>query len=132
MGEYIVEERRAMKQPLWVPSEQRRRQANLTRFLGVVNATYRLGMESYAQLWEWSVARIPEFWAAMWDFAQIRASTRYEDVVDDLDRFPGARWFPGARLNFAENLLRHGNSGRPALVFRSETQRPAVMTYAGL
>ena len=131
MVEYIVEERRVMKQPLWVPSEQRKRQANLTRFLSHVNGRYHLGIESYAQLWEWSVAHIPDFWAAMWDFAEIRASQRFEQVVDDLARFPGAQWFPGARLNFAENLLRHAER-RPALVFRGETQQSSVMTYAEL
>jgi len=121
-----------MKQPLWVPSEDRRRRANLTRFLGDVNARFHLRLQSYPQLWEWSVAHIPEFWAAMWDFAGIMASRPYDRVVDDLARFPGARWFPGARLNFAENLLGHGQGAQPALVFRDETQQRAMVTYAEL
>ena len=121
-----------MTQPLWVPSEQRRRRSNLTKFLGQVNERYHHRLESYTQLWEWSVERIPEFWAAMWEFARIRASRPYDRIVDDLTRFPGARWFPGARLNFAENLLGHGESARPALIFRDETGRSSVMTYAEL
>src|SRR3990172_126048 len=54
-----------MTQPLWVPSEQRRRGSNLTKFLGQVNGRYHRRLESYPQLWEWSVERIPEFWAAV-------------------------------------------------------------------
>ncbi len=116
-----------MKSPLWTPSDQRRREANLTRFLQQVNATHRLDLQSYPQLWEWSVGRIPDFWAAVWEFAQIRASAPYATVVDDLTVFPGARWFPGARLNFAENLLRHADD-RPALIFVGETRPPSTMT----
>ena len=121
-----------MKQPLWIPSEERRRGANLTRFLGLVNGRHGLALATYPQLWEWSVTHIPEFWAALWDFAGIRSSAPYGQVVDDLDKFPGARWFPGARLNFAENLLSRGDAGRPALVFRREDGLRASLTYAEL
>lgn len=120
-----------MKGPLWEPTEQRRRQANLTRFMAQVNGRYNLSLRSYPELWEWSVARIPDFWAAMWEFAEIRASRGYTHVVDDLTAFPGTTWFPGARLNFAENLLRDADT-RPALVFRGETYKSATMTYAEL
>lgn len=120
-----------MKEPLWVPCEERRRLANITRFIDAVNQRHGLSIDSYAGLWEWSVERIPEFWETMWEFAGIRASHPYTRVVDDLSRFPGARWFEGARLNFAENLLRYRDD-RPALVFRGETQRAGMMTYAEL
>ncbi|HHH40479.1 MAG TPA: acetoacetate--CoA ligase, partial [Chloroflexi bacterium] len=96
-----------MKKPLWIPSEERKRQANITRFIRHVNETYGLAITNYPELYRWSVEQIPDFWATMWDFADIRASQGYTQVVDDLTRFPGARWFPGARLNFAENLLRY-------------------------
>ncbi len=121
-----------MKSPLWEPSGLRRREAHLTRFIEHVNRMHHLDIQSYPQLWEWSVRRIPDFWAAMWEFAQIRASQPYTRVIDDLTAFPGAKWFPGARLNFAENLLRHYESQRPALIFRGETQKSSVMTYAQL
>jgi acetoacetyl-CoA synthetase len=67
----------------------------------------------------------------MWDFVEIKASKRYDKVVDDLKRYPGARWFPGARLNFAENLLRYRDD-RLAFIFKGETQKSAKMTYAEL
>jgi acetoacetyl-CoA synthetase len=116
---------------LWSPSQERVRQANITRFIELVNRKYGLKIESYRELYDWSIERIPEFWAAMWEFANIIASRGYDKVVDDLTRFPGARWFPGARLNFAENLLRHDDD-RPAFVFKGETQRSARMTFAEL
>src|SRR5574337_891809 len=120
-----------MKQPLWVPSEARRRATNLTRFIDLVDRRHGLGVRSYRELWEWSVAQIPEFWTAVWDFAGIVASRGYDQVVDDLTRFPGARWFTGARLNFAENLLRRRDQ-HTAFVFRGETQRAVRLTYAEL
>jgi acetoacetyl-CoA synthetase len=120
-----------MKQPLWVPSEERKRQANITRFTALVNEKYGLNLNSYAELYSWSVENIPAFWATMWEFANIKASRGYDAVVDDLTKFPGAKWFPGARLNFAENLLRYRDD-RPAFIFRGETQKTARLTYAQL
>lgn len=120
-----------MKKPLWVPSEERKREANITAFIQQVNAAHGLEISNYPQLYRWSIDNIPDFWATMWEFAGIRASRGYTEVVDDLSRFPGARWFPGARLNFAENLLRYRDD-HLAFIFRGETQRTATMTYAEL
>jgi acetoacetyl-CoA synthetase len=120
-----------MRTPLWVPSEERKRQANITRFMNVVNAQHNLNFESYNELYRWSIENIPAFWAAMWDFAEIRNSRGYNHVVEDLSRFPGAKWAPGARLNFAENLLRHRDD-QLAFVFIGETQTSKRMTYAEL
>ncbi len=120
-----------MKKPLWEPSEERKNQANMTRFIGLVNEKYGLEINSYHQLWNWSVENIPDFWATMWEFAGIKASRGYTEVIDDLSKFPGARWFSGARLNFAENLLRYRDD-QTAFIFKGETQKSATMTYAEL
>ena len=120
-----------MKVPLWTPSEERVRNANMTRFMAFVNRKHGKEFKSYLDLYHWSVDRIPDFWAAMWEFADIRASKKYEKVIDDLSRFPGAKWFPGAKLNFAENLLRYRDD-RVAFIFKGETQKSARMTYAEL
>ncbi|MFQ5999620.1 MAG: acetyl-coenzyme A synthetase N-terminal domain-containing protein, partial [Candidatus Bathyarchaeia archaeon] len=114
---------------LWQPSEERIKQANMTRFIDFVNKKYGLEINSYAQLYKWSIENIPDFWAAMWEFGGIKASRGYDKVVDDLSKFPGARWFIGARLNFAENLLRHRDY-HAAFTFKGETQKSARMTYA--
>jgi acetoacetyl-CoA synthetase len=114
-----------------MPSEERKRQANITRFMDKVNTQYKLKLRSYPELYQWSVENIPDFWAAVWDFAEIRASNHYEQIIDDLKKFPGAKWFPEARLNFAENLLRYRDD-QPAFIFRGETQTSKRMTYAEL
>jgi acetoacetyl-CoA synthetase len=120
-----------MRKPLWVPSEERVEQANITRFMKFVNERHSVGFDSYDQLYEWSIGSIPEFWEAMWDFGRVKASRGYDVVVDDLGKFPGAGWFVGARLNFAENLLRFRDA-HLAFVFRGETLKSARMTYAEL
>ena len=120
-----------MRQPLWTPSAERVAEANMTRFIDFVNRTRGPSVGTYADLYRWSVERIPEFWASVWDFVEIKASRRFDKVVDDLSRYPGAEWFPGARLNFAENLLRFRDD-HPAFVFRGEGGRSATMTYAEL
>jgi len=120
-----------MKQPLWEPDERRRRQAHLTAFMAQVNAAHQAGVGTYPELWAWSVEHLPEFWAEVWTFAGLHSATPYTLVVDDLTRFPGASWFPGARLNFAEHLLRCRDD-RPALIFRGETARRSTLTYAEL
>ena len=120
-----------MRSPLWIPSEERKQQANITRFIEQVNAWYGLNISSYAELYHWSVESIPDCWAAIWDFVGIKSSQRYDQVVDDLTKFPGARWFPGARLNFAENLLRYRDD-RLAFIFKGETQTSRRMTYSEL
>ena len=119
------------KTPLWVPTEEHKRQANLTRFISLVNRKYGLALESYADVYRWSIEHIADFWATVWEFADIKASRGYDEVVDDLHKFPGARWFRGAQLNFAENLLRYRDD-HVALIFQGETHKAARMTYAEL
>ena len=120
-----------MKVPLWQPSEERKKNAAMTRFMALVNERHGARFSSYGGLYDWSVANIPQFWAAVWDFVGVKASRGYEVVVDDVTRMPGARWFIGAKLNFAENLLRYRDE-QTAFVFRGETQRTTRMSYAEL
>ncbi|NWG05776.1 MAG: acetoacetate--CoA ligase [Chloroflexi bacterium] len=120
-----------MKTPLWIPSEERKREANITRFMDAVNARHRLNLVSYTDLYQWSVENIPDFWATMWDFGGIIASRLPEKAVTDIKKFPGTDWFPGARLNFAENLLRYRDD-QPAFIFKGETRSSKQMTYAEL
>ncbi len=120
-----------MRKPLWVPPEERVKHANITRFISFVNERHDLEIDSFDQLYKWSIEKIPEFWGAMWEFGEVRASRRYDVVVDDLGEFPGARWFVGARLNFAENLLRHRDAN-VALMFKGETLKSGTTTYEEL
>jgi acetoacetyl-CoA synthetase len=120
-----------MRKPLWIPSEEWKKQANISRFISFVNARHGLEIQAYPDLYKWSVENIPDFWGAVWDFVEIRASRRYDVVAEDLDKYPGTKWFPGARLNFAENLLRHGDD-RLAFISRREDSKSGKMTYAQL
>ena len=120
-----------MKTPIWKPSKEVKKRANITRFISFVNKKYGLKIDSYDELYDWSIKEIHDFWAAMWEFALIKASRQYDQVIDDLKHFPGAKWFGGARLNFAENLLRYRDK-HTAFIFRGATQKSARMSYAEL
>ncbi len=120
-----------MRKPLWVPSEERKRDANITRFMKVVNHRFGLTLAAYSDLYIWSVDNIPDFWLTVWDFVEIKASKKYDSVATDLSVMPGTKWFPGARLNFAENLLRYRDE-QLAFIFIGETQKSKRMTYAEL
>lgn len=120
-----------MREPLWIPSEEWIKNANMTRFIEYVNHRHGTQFKAYDELYRWSINNIPEFWAAMWDFGQIKASKGYDLVVDDVSKFPGAKWFVGARLNFAENLLRYRDD-HIAFIFKGETQKSGRMSYAEL
>jgi acetoacetyl-CoA synthetase len=81
-----------MKTPLWKPSKERIKHANITRFIEYVKEKEGEDFRAYAELYQWSVEKIPDFWARLWEFAGIKASRGYDRVVDDLKKFPGATW----------------------------------------
>lgn len=116
---------------LWTPSDERVKSSNMYRFIEFVNERFGKEFEGYEELYTWSVDDIADFWQAVWEFTDIIASEPYREVIDDPRKMPGARWFEGARLNFAENLLRYRDD-REALVFKGEGREPVRMTYAEL
>ena len=120
-----------MAELLWKPSPQRIEQANLTRFIRFVNKNQGTDFQDYAGLYDWSIKNIPAFQEALWQFYEPIHSKSYDQVVQGLDKMPGAKWFVGAELNFAENLLRFRDE-REALVFRSEPGETRRITYAQL
>lgn len=120
-----------MAKMLWAPSEERIKQTNMYRFMHFINERHGTSFDEYTPLYRWSIENIPDFWASMWDFAGIKASKRFDQVIDDPGKMPGARWFAGAELNFAENLLRYRDE-RPALIFKGEGLPIRRMTYAEL
>jgi len=120
-----------MSQPLWKPSTQRVEEANLTRFLQELGAYHSPPVHDYQSLYRCSLQDPAPFWASVWKFCGVVASRQAGTVVENLDRMPGARWFPEARLNFAENLLRHRDQ-HPALVFWNELGRQRELSYGDL
>jgi acetoacetyl-CoA synthetase len=120
-----------MPKLLWNPSEERIRNTNLYRFINFINKHYHEKFTDYDGLYRWSIENIPEFWSAFWQFAEIISSKPFDTVVDDLSKMPGAEWFSGARLNFAENLLRFRDD-QTALIFKGEGRPCVKKTYAQL
>ncbi len=120
-----------MSKLLWEPTQERIENTNMYRFMNFINEKYSQNFTEYASLYQWSIENIPDFWAAMWEFAGIKASKPYGQIIDDLGKMPGAKWFSGTRLNFAENLLRYRDN-QTALIFKGEDQVAARMTYAEL
>ncbi|MFH1934183.1 MAG: acetoacetate--CoA ligase [Pseudomonadota bacterium] len=120
-----------MAKLLWKPSEDKIKNSNMYRFMGLINENYNQNFTEYDPLYQWSIENIPDFWAAMWEFADIKASKPYDQVIDDVTKMPGAKWFSGARLNFAENLLRYRDD-QVALIFKGEDHDSTTMTYSEL
>jgi len=116
---------------LWQPSEERVRNSNMYKFMTLINKKYNRNFRSYEELWKWSVDNIPQFWAEMWDTAGIISSKPFTQVIDNPAKMPGSKWFSGARLNFAENLLRYRDN-QTALVFRGEDKVRRELSYANL
>ncbi|WP_281797015.1 acetoacetate--CoA ligase [Desulforhabdus amnigena] len=120
-----------MSKLLWQPSERRIQETNMYQFMQYVNDRYGKSFRTYSDLYQWSISDIPDFWGAVWDYGQIIHSVPYTQVVDDATKLPGARWFVGAKLNFAENLLRYRDD-HVALSFRTEGTPTVRITYAEL
>ena len=108
-----------MAKQLWNPSDERVARANLTAFRTWVEQHGGPSLPGYAELYDWSIRHAPDFWRAVWGFCGVRAERQGDEVVRHFDRMPGAQWFPQARLNFAQNLLRH-QGDREALVLEGE------------
>ena len=121
-----------MAEPLWKPTSEQIERSNLRAFIQFVEQSYGLSpLSSFHELYRWSADHIEDFWLAVWRFCGIRSDRDPDTVVADLEKMPGAKWFPGVRLNFAENLLRYRDD-REALVFWNENGRQRALTYAEL
>ncbi len=122
-------EKRAM---LWKPAAERIESTEMRRFMKYVNGTRGKDFGDYAPLYRWSIDDIPDFWRSIWEFMDVIHSSTFDEVLVEGDKMPGAKWFPGAMLNFAENLLRHRDSSRAALIFRSENGSRREIGYREL
>ncbi len=120
-----------MARLLWKPTEQQITNSNMYKFMQSVNARYDLQMTSYDQLYQWSIEKTPHFWQHFWQYADVQCSNTCDEVLDDPNKMPYAKWFTGATLNFAQNLLRFRDD-RLAIIFKGEGQAPVKITYARL
>ena len=104
---------------LWTPDAAHIETAELTRFMRWLAAERDVHVDDYESLRAWSVADLETFWAAVWDFYAIQTSQPYTRVLGKRD-MPGAEWFPGARLNFVEHVMRHVRPGETAIKYAAE------------
>ncbi|MCU0332684.1 MAG: acetoacetate--CoA ligase, partial [Ignavibacteriaceae bacterium] len=116
-----------MTQPLWIPSESRIKNSNFTKYYEFLKKEYNLSFIGYNELHSWSVTHIEAFWESIWKFAEIIHSNPYTKILDKRI-MPGAKWFEGAELNFAENLLRYKDD-RTAIISSGEDKPEVVLTY---
>ena len=120
-----------MTEPLWQPSEHQSSNANITILRETLAAQYQLDLPDYTALHAWSAQNPEPFWTAIWEQCGVIGDMGARPFLVDGDRMPGARWFPQARLSFAENLLRRRDDG-DAIVFWGEDQVKRRMSYAEL
>ena len=116
---------------LWTPSPDTVARANVTVFMDWLARERGLQFSDYDALWRWSVTDLDGFWQAVWDYSGITASAPPERVLGRRE-MPGADWFPGARLNYAEQVLRRERPGTDALLYRGETVPLTGMDWAAL
>lgn len=116
--------------PMWQPSDERIQSTQMHAFIRYLKEQ-RLNFDDYNALYTWSVEESPAFWVAVWDFFKIIAEKRGHHILKNKTRMPGATWFPEARLNFAENLLRYRDD-RPAVAFINELGDRQEITFAKL
>ena len=126
-----VPKRAAAIKPIWTPSAQAVESAQMTQFARGIVRKYHLEDHSYPAFYQWTVDHPEEFWSEIWDFCGVIASRKGATVLVDGGKMPGAKWFPDARLNFAENLLRRGDQG-DAFVFWDERGFQRRVSYSNL
>jgi len=114
---------------LWQPSKERIARSNVTAFIKLINKRWQAGVSDSFALYEWSISQPEQFWLSVWDFCGVIAQSRGERVLVDGHRMPGAQWFPDAKLNYAQNLLRRRDD-ETAMVFWGEDKVRRRMTFA--
>lgn len=116
---------------LWEPSGNFIAESNINDFRDHVNRQYDLKLEHYNDLYDWSIDNTPSFWSAIWDYCEIIALEKGEQIVQNPGKMPGAQFFPDAKLNYAENLLRQKND-EVAIIFNGESKVSRQWSWANL
>ena len=116
---------------LWKPSQDSIESSQMMEFMRYVNVNESSSFKTYEDLYDWSISTPEKFWGQFWNFSQLIYHNDYNQVVDDIQKMPGAKWFEGATLNFAENLLRYRDD-KVAIYFYCEDGNQISITYKEL
>lgn len=121
--------------PIWIPSRERIEHANLTRYMSWLNEKQGQAFPDYESLWQWSVTELDAFWESIWNYCSMRSTQPYRSVLSSRT-MPGARWFEGATVNYADQMLWRSNlpqwANRPAIIFQSECAGRREVSWADL
>ena len=120
-----------MTTPLWIPTQEWAQKTHMTSFMTAAGQKYGIDCSNYGDLHAWSVSAKGDFWQAIWDYCGVVSKTQSDQPLLHEDQFPGAVWFEGARLNFAENCLQ-GDDEAVAIIERLESGRRQTLTYGEL
>ncbi|MEC5269715.1 acetoacetate--CoA ligase [Heyndrickxia coagulans] len=116
---------------LWQPSGERIEKAGVTRYRKWLEKEYGLAFQRHQDLWKWSVDQLETFWKSIWEYCGVISHTPYEQVLKSRT-MPGAEWFAGSTLNYAEHVFRNSRKHKPALIFQSETVRQREVSWQEL
>lgn len=116
---------------LWKPSEALKANANISRYMRWLEREKGLSFGGYEELWEWSVTELEEFWVSIWEFFEVQASEPYSEALGSR-QMPGAGWFPGAELNYAEHVFNNSRPDEPAIMHQSEIRDLGTLTWREL
>ncbi|MBM7644433.1 acetoacetyl-CoA synthetase [Scopulibacillus daqui] len=116
---------------LWEPPEDAIKQSAMVRYMNWLKENRGYQFSSYDELWQWSVTHLEDFWSSIWYFFDVKASVPYTTVLEDAD-MPGAKWFKGAKLNYAEHIFRHINKEKTAVIHASESRADGALTWKDL
>ncbi len=121
-----------MNKKLWQASPERLKHASINRFITLCNENYALAINDYAGLYQWSITDSVAFWKTLWEFADVIAEQKAHHILTHSEKMPGARWFSGAKLNYAENLLRNRDEDSIAIIFHHEQGKTQYLRYPSL
>ena len=116
------------KTALWAPTDSQIASSQMTAFQHFIERNYGITFESYKDLKEWSINNTAFFWQEIWDFCEIKCQKLPNDTIREPELFPGAQWFPGSQLNFAENMLRNRDE-QPAIISLQENGNRTTLSY---
>lgn len=120
-----------MATAIWTPLPSRIEQSNLARYMSFLHSQYRYTFDNYNDLYQWSISEPEAFWPTIWNFCGVLATQPWSTVITNKDKMPGASWFRGSKLNFAQNLLKY-QGDKTALVFKGEHDKKVKLSYTEL